>query len=185
MPLWGNRDQYSDAPKFTTQVTNGQTGQQQYGNTVFLADNVEVSVNKAIAAPGWVRRTVGTGAVASITITSGGTLYANADTITVSGGATNAAANVVTNGNGVITAVNVTNPGSGFTSAPTIAVTTSTGSNATFAAVLNGRAGRVSWETLVAISGPITTDAVSFSNTSTANVANSTGTADDSVLPDA
>jgi hypothetical protein len=184
MPLWGNRDQYSDAPKFVTAAPTGHTGQQDYGNNVFLADNIETSVNHAIAASGWVKRRVGTGFVRSITISSGGTAYANADTIVVSGGTTNALANVVTNGNGVITSVVITNQGAGFTANGTLAITTSTGSTANLVPVMGGRIGRVHWETLVSFSSA-NTDATDFANTSTANVANSTGTADDTILPDA
>lgn len=109
MAQWGNRDQHSDAPKFVVDAATGQTGQQQFGNTVYLADATEAGVTDGIASPGWVRRIEGTG----------------------------------------------------------------------------GRAGRVTFETLVAISGPITTDATDFANTSNVAVANTTGTADDTVLPDA
>lgn len=108
MAQWGNRDQYSDAPKFIVDSATGKSGQQEFGNTVYLADVAETSATKGIASAGWVRRTVGTG----------------------------------------------------------------------------GRAGRVFFETLVAV-GSVTTDATDFANTSNSNVANTTGTADDAVLPDA
>jgi hypothetical protein len=48
-----------------------------------------------------------------------------------------------------------------------------------------GRSGRITYEILAAIGGTINTDATDFANNSTANVANSTGTVDDTVLPDA
>ncbi len=107
MPTHGNRDQYSDAPKFTTSADTGESGQARYGNTVFMADGTETGVTKGIAGQGWIKRVAGTG----------------------------------------------------------------------------GRSGRVTYETLVAVSS-VFGDATSFSNTSTANVANTTGTADDTVLPD-
>jgi len=47
-----------------------------------------------------------------------------------------------------------------------------------------GRSGRVTTETLVAMSSFVG-DAVSFSNTATENVATALGTVDDTVLPDA
>ncbi|QIG70640.1 hypothetical protein EVB91_084 [Rhizobium phage RHph_I1_18] len=47
-----------------------------------------------------------------------------------------------------------------------------------------GRSGRVQVETLVAMSS-FFGDATDFANTSTSNVANTTGTVDDTVLPDA
>jgi hypothetical protein len=186
MPLWGNRDQYSDAPKYTVHAHSGKKGQQLYGNSVFLADATETTVNKTIAHPGWVRRIVGTGPIKSITINSGGTLYSNSDTISVSGGSVNATANIVTNGSGVITAINITNIGAGFTNSlsTTITVTTSTGSTANLAPVFGGRAGRIKFETLIALATTVG-DAVNFANTSTANVANSSGTVDDAILPDA
>lgn len=185
MPLWGNRDQYSDAPKFKVQANTGNTGQSLYGTSVFAADSTEVTVSAGLANPGWQYRKVGTGPLKSIVVSAGGTLYANTDTVTVSGGTVNAVGNVVTNGSGVITAVNLTNNGLGFSNsaASTLAITTSTGSGATLSLVFGGRAGRIQWETLVAVG--IVGDAVSFSNTSTANVANSSGTVDDSILPDA
>lgn len=108
MATHGKRDQLSDAPTFTTNETTGETGTEQYGNTVFLADTAETQVSNGIAHSGWVKRTVGTG----------------------------------------------------------------------------GRSGRVTIETLVAMSS-FQGDAVSFSNASTANVANTSGTVDDTVLPDA
>lgn len=107
MPISGKRDQYSDAPKFKVNDKN-ETGQQQFGNTVFGVSAAEASTSKKLAHAGWVRVTTGSG----------------------------------------------------------------------------GRSGRKQYETLSAF-GSMTTDATSFSNTSSANVANTTGTADDSTFPDA
>ena len=56
----GKNDQYSDAPTFVVNDKN-ETGQEQYGNTVFAADATETGVTSAVAHQGWVRRTVGTG----------------------------------------------------------------------------------------------------------------------------
>lgn len=61
MPLFGNRDQYSDAPKFVADAATGQTGQQQFGNTVFGVDVAEARASAGVAHPGWVRRVEGTG----------------------------------------------------------------------------------------------------------------------------
>ncbi len=106
MALYGKRDQYSDAPKFVTRADTGETGQEQFGNTVFGVDEAEVGATPAAGHTGWVYRKAGTG----------------------------------------------------------------------------GRAGRVQYEVLVA--GSIEGDATDFANTSTDPVANSTGTADDSLFPD-
>lgn len=108
MSLYKNRDQNSDAPKFVVDAATGDTGREQFGNTVFGVSVDETRVTKGVAHAGWVHRTEGTG----------------------------------------------------------------------------GRAGRVQYETLVAMSS-ITTDATDFANTSTAAVANTTGTADDTTFPDA
>ena len=106
MALFGKRDQYSDAPKFVVRTDTGETGQQQFGNTVFGVDAAEVGVTQAATHSGWVRVTEGTG----------------------------------------------------------------------------GRAGRKQYEVLVA--GGITGDATDFANTSTLDVANTSGTADDSEFAD-
>jgi len=107
MALFKNRDQYSDAPKFVVRTDTGETGQEQFGNTVFGVDTDEVGVTQGAGHTGWVRVTSGTG----------------------------------------------------------------------------GRSGRKQYEVLVA--GSMTGDATDFANTSSDPVANSTGTADDSELPDA
>lgn len=61
MALYGKNDQYSDAPKFIVRSDTGETGQAQFGNTVFGADGAEVAASKKIAHTGWVKRTVGSG----------------------------------------------------------------------------------------------------------------------------
>lgn len=103
MPLFGKRDQYSDAPKYYVD-DKGHTGQNQFGNTVFGVDAAEVSAANKGIHQGWVKLTTGTG----------------------------------------------------------------------------GRTGRITYETLVA--GSIVGDATDFANTATTDVANSTGTADDSTF---
>lgn len=105
MALFGKRDQYSDAPKFVTRADTGETGQEQFGNTVFGVDEAEVGVTDT-GHTGWVYRKEGTG----------------------------------------------------------------------------GRSGRVQYEVLVA--GSIEGDATDFANTSTLDVANTSGTADDATFPD-
>ena len=73
--------------------------------------------------------------VSGFVITSGGSGYANSDTITVASDYTNATATVNTDGSGVITDIHVTNVGSGFfSSSPTVTITTSGGTSADIAA---------------------------------------------------
>lgn len=61
MALWGNQDQANNAPKFVVSANNGQTGVQQFGNTVFAANPAEVAATPASFHAGWVRITEGTG----------------------------------------------------------------------------------------------------------------------------
>ena len=125
-------------------------------------------------------------AVASATVSVGGTTYGNTDVITFSNGVTNATANPVTNSTGGITSVTMLTYGRGFpgatnvaiafanatggasggsgatlaavmSAAPTLTITVNAGATANIVPVLGGRAGRVHYETLVAlvgISGP-------------------------------
>ena len=182
----GNRDQYSDAPKFTTEASTGKSGQQQFGNNVFGVSTAEAAVARGGSAPGWVKVILGKGKLQSVAITTAGTGYANTDTfsITAQNGA-NAAGTITTNGSGVITAATLSNVGGLFTSRnPVAVITTSGGTSGVITGTVSGRAGRKTYETLVAIRS-IVTDATSFANTSSANVANSTGSADDSIFPDA
>lgn len=59
MAQWGDKDQYSDAPKFDVD-DKGNTGQDQYGNTVFAVDAQEVAAGSSPHS-GWIRRVAGTG----------------------------------------------------------------------------------------------------------------------------
>ena len=110
MSLFGKRDQYSDAPKFTAKAEAGESGQDLFGTEVFGVSDAESQAargdGKGSVPPGWVKVTTGTG----------------------------------------------------------------------------GRSGRVTYETL-ACAG-ITGDATDFANTSTEDVANTTGSADDSTFAD-
>jgi hypothetical protein len=112
----------------------------------------------AVCHAGWNIRRAGTGPVRSITVSAGGVGYNNTDIINISGGQVNAAATPVTNSTGSIVSVIVTTPGTGFAnvSSATIAITNSTagasaGSNATLVPVMGGRAGRVTYESIVAM----------------------------------
>lgn len=63
MAQWGDRDQYSDAPKFVV-TPDGQTGQDRFGNTTIgvfgIDDNEAIAARgdgKGAVGPGWVLRT--------------------------------------------------------------------------------------------------------------------------------
>ena len=135
---------------------------------VFGADATEVAVSntKGIAHAGWVVRRAGTGSLASFTINASATAlgYNNADIITVksqqAGG--NATVTFTTNATGGSLVFTITNAGAGFdvVTIPTsnISITNATGGTAAgnttvsnFIATAGGRAGRVHFETLVAM----------------------------------
>ncbi|MDE1828262.1 MAG: hypothetical protein KGH65_03830 [Candidatus Micrarchaeota archaeon] len=85
-----------------------------------------------------MEKNLGSGMISAVTITSGGTGYAAADTIAFTaapaGGVT--ATGTLTLASGVITGVNINNPGLGYTAAPTITITTSTGSGASLSTTI-------------------------------------------------
>lgn len=74
-----------------------------------------------------------------LTVSNGGTLYANSDVVVFSGGGgSNAAATIVTDANGTITSATITNNGDGYATAPTVSLTSGTGSGASITANLGG-----------------------------------------------
>lgn len=152
MSLWGSIDQSNNAPKYKILATSPNTGIQLYGTQVVGLDAGEIQTNRRATHAGWVRVQRGTGPVSSITISAGGTGYANTDTVKVSGGLTNAAATLTTNATGGITSVTITSGGTGFTnvSSSTVTITTSGGTTANLVPILGGRAGRIQNEVLVA-----------------------------------
>lgn len=132
----------------------------QYGVDTTEAANTSSDLKK-VAHAGWNLKTSGTGPVLSLSITAGGSGYANTDTLrfTAAGtGAVNATATLSTNSTGGITSVTLTNAGAGFTNTSVFAAFAnstggaSAGSSANVAATVGGRAGRTSYETLVAMS---------------------------------
>jgi hypothetical protein len=184
MPLWGNKDQANNAPKFRvtgegynvgdkagrTESTIANTFNNVASNSqIVTVAGVDVAEAKAQAGklthPGWVVVRQGTGPVTSIT-SSGGSGYTNGNIVTVSNGTVNATATVSTNSTGGSLTLTLTNSGRGFinTSAIAVAVANSTGGStgvgtgATFTVALGGRAGRRHVETLVAM-GSMTGDA--------------------------
>jgi hypothetical protein len=70
--------------------------------------------------------------VASVAVSTAGTLYDAADTVAITGGGGSGATATLTvdGGTGAITGVTVDTPGSGYTSTPSAVITTSTGSSA-------------------------------------------------------
>jgi microcystin degradation protein MlrC len=164
MPLWGNNHaQANNAPKerYVTATSNA-SGVQLYANTTLSAfiKNQVTTVEGYTAAgafhsvhAGWALKKSGAGPVLSINIVAGGTGYSNADVVNITGGTANATANVITNGTGVITSyANLASPGVFVNnSTSTLSITTSAGTGANLTFALGGRAGRKSWECLVAM----------------------------------
>jgi len=176
MSLWGSNNQSSQAPKYkvlenadannavgTGPLFNNTTVSAFHNNMavgVFGANASEVASNDKVPTVGWHLVRQGTGPVKTVTFSAGGTGYANTDLFKVSGGTVNATGTVTTNATGGITSLTITSPGKGFSSvsAANVAVTNSSGgasagSNAVFTVTLGGRAGRVHYETLVALKG--------------------------------
>jgi hypothetical protein len=165
MSLWGNLDNETgnNKPKYSNTASTYGVSVTEEANT--LGDGSKV------AHSGWVKQTLGTGPIVSITITNAGTGINSSGFLTISGGGGangNASYTIANSQNtlqtystnpawNVINSITINNPGDGYTSAPTI---TYTGANTTlpqFTATVGGRSGRRFYETLVA-TGSITGD---------------------------
>lgn len=181
MPGSGKRDQLSDAPKWRVDFHN-HTGKDLYGTEVYGVDATETHVSKKVAHSGWVRRVRGYGALLSLAVANGGSnTYANTDTwkIPASVGTANATGNVVTDANGVIIGVTYNTKGAGFYGTESATITGATGVNGALTATYTGRANRILTEVIDAKG--IANDATDF----VGGGANTSGSADDAVFPDA
>jgi hypothetical protein len=174
MPQWGASNNAANSVQWAATSLNAPANTANrtalFGNTTvgafvpnLAAGVVGVSAETAASqglTAGWNLKLVGTGPIASFSVTAGGTGYANGDVVKVTAtgtGSVNASATVTTNATGGIVSLLVSNSGAGFTvTAPTVAIANSTGgttsgSGATVVATAGGRAGRVSHTTLVAM----------------------------------
>jgi hypothetical protein len=142
-----------------------------YGVSATEAANT-LADGKKVAHAGWVSQKIGTGPIASVTIVNGGQGYNSAGYIVVSGGGdgtVNLAYTIANSRNtlqtyssnsywNTIATVVIHSPGAGFNVAPTLTPNGPNSANfATFSVTLGGRAGRVNYETLVAM-GSMTGD---------------------------
>ena len=180
MPQWSNNDVASNsvswAPTLFNVTANSANKTAFYANTTvgaFVGGLTvgQVGVNTAEMAnttndnrfsqhAGWNVRKVGTGSIISIAVSAGGTGYANSDLLRVTAptgtGTVNATGTLTTNATGGIATVTLTTSGAGFVTVnPTVTVTNATGgatagSTANLVATAGGRAGRISYETIVA-----------------------------------
>jgi len=161
---------------------------------VFGVDKTEIAVSNAagIAHAGWNLRRAGTGSIIAGVYSNNGVGYNNADILVVkspvAGG--NATFSMSTNATGGNVALTLTNAGFGFNvvSIPTsnLAITNATGGTAAgntnvtsaFTVTAGGRAGRVHYETLVAM-GSLGAQTAAYGTA--ALVADAS---DDTILPD-
>lgn len=142
-----------------------------YGVSATEAANTFVD-GKKVAHAGWVSQKIGTGPIKSVTIVNGGQNYNSAGFIVVSGGGdgtVNIAYTIANSQNSLqsyssnsylntISTIVIHSPGAGFNVAPTLTPNGPNSANfATFSVTLGGRAGRVNYETLVAM-GSMTGD---------------------------
>lgn len=176
MPLWGGTDNAANSTTYAlnqlNKTANSDNRTALFGNTTmgaFVAGQTvsqeglkasEVGSSTGGAHAGWNIKKTGTGSLLSISIAAGGTGYSNTDLINIpaSGtGSVNATATLTTNATGGIITTTITNVGAGFVTVnPSVSVTNATGgstggSTANLVATVGGRAGRVDYETLVAM----------------------------------
>jgi hypothetical protein len=187
MSLWGNIDYVSGNNKpvyantthsISNSTINGnKANTSKYYGAVWGVSATEQANTQARADghhpahAGWVSQKIGTGPVASITITNGGQGYNSAGFLTISGGGDSTINVSYTIANSLntlqsfssnarlntIATITIVNGGAGFNVAPTVIAGGANIVPATFAVTLGGRAGRVSYETLVSM-GSMTLD---------------------------
>lgn len=186
MSLWGNLDGITGNNKpvyanttyrISNSTINGSKANTAkyygavYGVSATEAANTLVDGGK-VAHAGWVSQKIGTGPVATITIANGGQGYNAAGFLTISGGGGDGTINVsytIANSlnsmqsyssnarQNTIATITINNAGAGFNVAPTVSADDSNIVPASFTVALGGRAGRVQYETLVAM-GSMTGD---------------------------
>lgn len=162
--LWGvsNHSKEANTVNQTAFFGNTTVGAFQNGSEEavgqFGVDVVEMGVTDGPAHAGWVERTEGVGELSEVTVSSGGADFDTGDTIEVVADSGANAEGTVTIAANVITAITLTDTGGLFKAGPTINITTGAGTGATLVGVVGGKAGRVSYETLVAM-GSMTGDA--------------------------
>lgn len=185
MSLWGNKDYATgnNKPVYanTTYLVSNSTINGSKANTakyygavwgVSATEAANTLVDgKKVAHAGWVSQKIGTGPIASIAIVSGGQGYNAAGFLTISGGGdgtVNVSYTIANSQNtlqsyssnarwNAIATLTIVNGGAGFNVAPTVIAGGSNIAAASFAVTLGGRAGRVNYETLVAM-GSMTED---------------------------
>jgi hypothetical protein len=185
MSLWGNKDYasgnnkplYANAsPTASESTINGSAANTNayYGNVWGVSATESANTlgdGQKVAHAGWVSQKIGTGPLATITITSPGSGI-NANGFLAISGAGGTGANIkfeIANSQNtlqsysansawnVVVSATITDPGTGFTGTPTVVYNGANTTRPTFSVTVGGRAGRVNYETLVAM-GSMTED---------------------------
>lgn len=187
MSLWGNDDNATgnNKPKYAntsyrvsnSTINGSKANTAKYYGAVWGISATEQANTLAKADgshsqhAGWISQKIGTGNVKTISINSGGSGYNSGGFLRVTGGgdgtinisytianSLNSLQSFSTNAMlNTIATLTIVNGGAGFNVAPTVTADGSNISPATFTVTLGGRAGRVNYETLVAM-GSITGD---------------------------
>lgn len=126
MAQWSNTDEANSAPNFVVDATTGQTGIQQYGNTVFGVASDEAE--PGAGSPGWVRIVKGTGSIKDVMLVSGGEAYSNDDVIAIGSDT----GTLTTDANGTIVSIDVDFSGDQIDELPVVAIATEDGEGAEF-----------------------------------------------------
>ena len=185
--LWGNKDHATGNNKpvyanttytvSNSTINGSKANTAKYYGAVWGVSATEQANTLAIADghhsqhAGWVTQKIGTGPVTAISITSGGQGYNSAGFLTISGGGDGTINVSYTIANSLntlqsfssnarlnaIATITILNAGAGFNIAPTVIAGGANIVAATFAVTLGGKAGRVQYETLVAM-GSMTED---------------------------
>jgi hypothetical protein len=138
---WGNLDQANNSPKYGTELlSSGPVGSgpaAKAANNTALYQNVTPGAfvsgkavgqfavsademantsgeSQKVTHTGWQVRTQGTGDITGATVSDGGSSFANGETVTVSGGTTNATLGIVTDSGGNAVSASVESSGAGF-----------------------------------------------------------------------
>jgi hypothetical protein len=185
MSLWGNKDYasgnnkplYANAsPTASESTINGSAANTNayYGNVWGVSATESANTlgdGQKVAHAGWVSQKIGTGPIATVTITSPGSGINSAGVLSISGGG-GSGANIIfgiansqntlqsfsTNSAwNVVVSATIVDPGVGYSSAPTVLYVGANTTRPTFAITMGGRSGRVNYETLIAM-GSMTED---------------------------
>lgn len=175
MSGWKSTDaNANNEPSYLVHVGRDQNYTNAYGNSTILVTasrvaNANVSLGVTLVEHpvhiGWNNFQIGTGSLASVSVSNVNSKVYTTEFLTITGANTGSpvpivAANVqmVVTGSNTISFI-INSKGSGFTKAPSITAAAANNSTLIFTATAGGRSGRIQSETLVALSTPSSTNA--------------------------